>query len=78
MLNMCKSQFVQESVKFCGYVISRDGVASDSEKVHAIADFHTQTNMIALCSFLGLMHHLDSFSTGVVSAPDPLRSLLKK
>ena len=32
-LNLHKFSFAQESVKFCGYVLSRDGIASDPEKV---------------------------------------------
>uniref|UniRef100_UPI00358E07DA uncharacterized protein n=1 Tax=Myxine glutinosa TaxID=7769 RepID=UPI00358E07DA len=77
-LNPQKFHFAQDSVKFCGSIINRDGVASDPGKLSAIADFPTPTNITDLRSFLGLVHQLDSFSTEISTASDPLRSLLKK
>ena len=71
-LNPRKLQFAQESVTFCGDIISQGGIASDPEKMRAIADFSMPTNMTAVRSFLGLVHQLHNFTVRVTSASDPL------
>ena len=72
-----KFDFCQEEVKYVGYVLSPEGTKADPEKLAAIADFPTPTNLTELRSFFGLVNQLGDFVTGIAHAADPLRPLLK-
>ena len=75
-LNPEKFEIAQ--VKFCRYVVGRNGIASDHNKLNAIAEFPTPTNITDLHSFLCMVHQLDNFSADIASASETLRGLLKK
>ncbi len=77
-LNPKKAKFAQESVKFAGYVVSRDGISADPDKVKAIAHFPKPTNLTDLRSFVGLAEQLAGFSNKVAAAMSPLRPLMSK
>jgi hypothetical protein len=51
-LDKCK--FWLDSVSFLGYVISRKGVAVDSEKLKVVVEWTRPTSLFEIQSFLGL------------------------
>lgn len=51
-INLVKSEFGTEEIKFLGYLISVKEIATDSEKVQAIQDFSTHRNTKQLKSFM--------------------------
>ena len=77
-LSKHKLQFAQTRAVFAGYVVSREGIESDPNKVRAISQFPEPENITQLRSFMGLVNQLGAFSSEISSAAHPLRELLKK
>ena len=63
---LISSNFVRQTVKFCCYEITSNGIVADSRKVKAIKDFSSPTNIFELHSFLGLVNQLGDFTTGAL------------
>ncbi|XP_037789461.1 uncharacterized protein LOC119584915 [Penaeus monodon] len=61
---------------FCGFIVSRIGIEADPEKVRAIADFPTPTNITDLRSVLGLVNQLAEFTPAIASTAIVLRPLM--
>lgn len=40
-INLCKSEFGKDKIKFLGHIISTKGINTDPEKAQAIRDFPT-------------------------------------
>ena len=72
-----KFQFAQPKVKYCGYVISSDGKEVDPDKLAAIANFPTPSNITDLRSFMGLVQQMSDFTPEIASSAETLRSLLQ-
>ena len=68
----------QPEIKFVGYIIRRDGIKADAEKVRAITEFSVPKNISDLRSFDGMMNQVASFSKEINEARDPLRELRSK
>ena len=62
---------------FCGFRLSRAGVAADPNKVRAIAEFPVPVNITDVRSFMGLTNQLAGFSSEIAAAAVPLRPLLR-
>ena len=77
-LNPTKFNFASEEVPYVGYHVSRYGVIADDEKVRAIQDFPTPTNLRELRSFMGMVTQLGDFTSDVSTAADSLRPLLSR
>ena len=75
-LNREKFTVAASSVKFCGYKISHDGIAADEDKVKAIRDFPTPSNLTDLRSFMGLVNQLTEFTPDIASTATDLRPLM--
>ena len=75
-LNAEKFVLAADSVSFCGYQLSHDGIAADPEKVRAIRDFIKPANLTDLRSFMGLANQLADFSPDIASAAASLRPLM--
>lgn len=52
-----KCQFCQPSVKYVGHVVSTNGMATDPEKIKAVAKWPRPTDLKSLRSFLGFCGH---------------------
>jgi hypothetical protein len=52
---MSKCEFGVKQIEYLGYLISRDGVATDPEKVKAREEWPTPKSVRELKGFLGLM-----------------------
>ncbi len=59
-------------VKYASYILSAEGTGVDPEKVSAITDFPSPTNIMELRSFLRLANQLGDFVTEIAHAADPL------
>ena len=73
-----KCKFSQDSVKFLGHMISKEGIQTDPEKVQAISNFPRPANISELRRFLGMVNHVGKFALHIADTTKPLRDLLKK
>lgn len=77
-LNADKCHFCKSELKYLGHVVNQDGIATDPEKVRAIAEFPTPRTVRSLRSFLGLASWYRRFVTGFAVVTRPLTKLLRK
>ena len=78
-LNEEKCQFSQTKVKFLGHIITKEGVAIDPDKVKAIKNFPTPTNLTDLRRFMGMVNHVSKFAgCQLADNNKALRDLLKQ
>ncbi|XP_064122521.1 uncharacterized protein LOC135226741 [Macrobrachium nipponense] len=75
-LNKEKFTVAAPKVNFCNYVLSSDGIAADPDKVSAIRDFPTPSNVTDVRSFMGLVNQLADFTPDIAAAAQPLRPLM--
>ncbi|XP_064116655.1 uncharacterized protein K02A2.6-like [Macrobrachium nipponense] len=75
-LNKEKFTVAAPKVNFCGYVLSSDGIAADPDKVSAIRDFPTPSNVTDVRLFMGLVNQLADFTPDIAAAAQPLRPLM--
>uniref|UniRef100_A0A0P4VQ24 RNA-directed DNA polymerase n=2 Tax=Scylla olivacea TaxID=85551 RepID=A0A0P4VQ24_SCYOL len=75
-INAEKFVLAAPDVTFCGFKLSREGIAADEEKVRAIADFPKPANVTDMRSFLGLANQLAEFTPQIAASAEPLRLLL--
>jgi hypothetical protein len=77
-VKLSKCAFAQNKLQYLGYVVSREGVATDPDKVAVIKSWPTPKNVKDIRSFLGLAGYYRKFvqNFGIIS--QPLKKLLKK
>ena len=73
-----KCQFWLDKVAFFGHVISTEGISVDPQKIEAIMNWKSPTNVSEVCSFLGLAGYYRKFVEGFLKIATPLTNLLKK
>ena len=78
MLNIDKFVFRRAELSYIGEVLTIDGVKHDPEKVQAIKDMPTPTNVTELQRVLGLVTFLGRYITKLSARTAPLRQLLEK
>jgi transposase InsO family protein len=69
---------VGNKIKFAGFVISPEGIYPDPDKLAALRDFPSPTNISELRAFHGLANQLAPFVPDLAHLQAPLRPLLKK
>ena len=75
----CAVKVIQDPmVKFFGCVYDESGVHPDPEKVDAVHDLPTPTNITELQEFLGMVTYLSPFIPGLSMLTALLHELLKK
>lgn len=77
-LKKSKCSFMVPEVKYLGYIISKDGIKVDPEKVEAITNIPRPKDVTDLRSFLGLVNFYARFVRSLSSILAPLHNLLKK
>ena len=77
-LNRSKCAFLKNQVKFLGHVVNKDGIQADPEKVSAIVQMKSPSNITELRRLLGMANQLGKFSPKLAQITQPLRSLLSK
>ena len=75
-LNLGKLQLAQRSVKFAGFVVSRDGYGPNPQLTESLSAFPTPTNISDLRAFFGLVNQLASFVDNIAELMEALRPLL--
>ena len=73
-----KCAFFQESVEYLGHIISSKGIATDPEKVKAVQEWPTPTNLKDVQSFLGLCNYYRRFVPSYSHIATPLTALTHK
>ena len=68
----------QDSVKFLGHMISKEGIQMDPEKVQAISTFPGPANISELRRFLRMVNQVGKFASHMADTTKPLRDLFKK
>ena len=76
--NSEKLKFKQTQVDFFGHVQSENGIQPAKEKLEAICNMKTPSNMKELHTILGMVTYLNHFSTKLANLTSPLRELTKK
>ena len=76
-LNFQKCQFLQESIKFLGHVIDKNGIHADPEKTTAISNMKPPQSISDLRRFMGLVNQLGKFSSRIAEISQPVRELLR-
>ena len=56
-VNVKKSHFASHEIEYLGYIVSRDSIKPQSEKIPAILALREQQNVKELCRFLGMMKY---------------------
>ncbi|XP_058755573.1 uncharacterized protein LOC131628770 [Vicia villosa] len=76
-VKLSKCVFAASQIEYLGHIISKGGVAPDSEKVKAILDWPTPRSLTTLRGFLGLTGFYRRFVKGYATLAAPLTDLLR-
>ena len=71
-LNREKCQFSQSQVKFLGQVVDQNGIRPDPEKVAAIQNVKSPSNVGDVQWFLGMVNDLSKFAPNLAERTKPL------
>jgi len=73
-----KCELFKTSVNYLGYVMSRDGLKTDPDKVAAVKNWCTPHDIHSLRQFLGFMNYYRSFLANYNEVAEPLLALTRK
>ena len=73
-----KCKFWLDRVAFLGHVVSAEGISVDPQKIEAIVDWRSPTNITEVRSFLGLAGYYRKFVEGFSKIATPLTKLTRK
>lgn len=77
-LNSDKCEFHKSTLKFYGYIFSKDGMRPDPEKVSALSDTPHPRDVSDIRSFLGLASYCARYIKDYATISYPLRELTKQ
>ena len=77
-LKPSKCKLFQQQVTFLGHVVSKDGLATDPDKIEAVVNWPVPTNVSQLRSFLGFCSYYRRFIASFSAIASPLFNLTKK
>ena len=73
-----KTHLFHQNVECLGFVVSKDGIATDPRKIDAITKWPTPRNVRQVRSFLGLCSYYRKFVKGFADIARPLHRLTEK
>ena len=73
-----KCDFLKDRIDYLGFEVSSEGVHANPEKVKAIVEWPTPSNVKDVRSFLGLASYYRKFIRGFSELAKPLTNLTKK
>uniref|UniRef100_A0A914DCM8 RNA-directed DNA polymerase n=1 Tax=Acrobeloides nanus TaxID=290746 RepID=A0A914DCM8_9BILA len=73
-----KCSFLQPKVKYLGFIIDKNGIQTDPDKVKAIKNMPRPKDIKSLRSYLGFVNHYGKFVPRLYDLRSPLDNLLKK
>lgn len=77
-VKLSKCKFLQDSVKYLGFIIDRQGLHPDPDKLEAISKAPRPNDVTQLKSFLGLLNYYGKFIPNLSTLLHPLHALLRK
>ena len=76
-LKPSKCEFFKEQIQFLGHIVSKEGISTCPEKVHAVQEWPMPKTINDLRSFLGFVGYYRKFIKGFSQIAKPLNSLLE-
>ncbi|KAJ0182603.1 hypothetical protein K1T71_001972 [Dendrolimus kikuchii] len=73
-----KCKFMQDSISYLGFIIDKNGLHPDPNKVKAIVEAPAPSDITQLRSFLGFINYYAKFIPNLSTLLHPLHKLLKK
>ena len=77
-MNPKKCKLLQKKVTYLGYIISENGIGTDPEKISAVENWPTPSNLRDVRSFLGLCSYYRKFVGHFADIAKPLHKLTQK
>lgn len=77
ILNISKCHWFQSKLIFLGHIFSKDGMATDPDKVRKIVEMPTPVNVKGVRSFLGICNYYRRFIKDFSMIAHPLNNLTK-
>ncbi|KAI5746665.1 hypothetical protein M8J77_006124 [Diaphorina citri] len=77
-INWAKSEFGASQVKYLGYIVDREGLRIDPDKIKPVLEYPTPTSVKQLRRIIGMVAWYKKFIPNLSKQLNPLTKLLKK
>ena len=69
---------LQKEIKYLGHIVSKEGVATDPEKIETVQRWGTPSHLKELLAFLGMLGYYRQYVVGFATITRPLTRLTSK